>query len=638
MREWFRSSEFALVSAGEIPTNEAAFSRFAADRGWRADPRRARPAPAKGGGWEYHFTLAPIEVQARLTALAAAEAPSIVEARSNPVWEVFERLSTKARDEAASRLAAVELVERLALRGGRSAAVAQASRERGVSTSTLYGWLSIADSVARADRLPALAPRRQGRTSTADCDARAWDFLVADYLRLEAPCFEACDRRMREAAAEHGWSPIPSARTLKRRLEREIPRTSMAVGRQGRDALKKLYPAQQRERSHFGPLQATNIDGHKLDLFVKVEGQDKPCRVVLVAIQDLGTGMVVGWNLDLTETRESVRLAIADMVEDFGICEEMYLDNGRGFASKLISGGSPTRFRFKVRADEPSGVLTQLGIRCHWTTPYSGQSKPIERAFRDLAEEIAKHPVCAGAYTGNKPDAKPENYGRTAIPFADLEALVAREVERHNTRVGRRGMGMNGRSFLQVWNDKIAAGAMVQRGSAEQRRMLLMASEAITVRRDQPAIWFMGNRYWHESLIDQAGSKVLIRFDPRALWEPVAAYTFDGRFLAMAECIATTGFDDAEAARRHGRDRRAFEKAKRDAAALGKRLDDDAFRRLLAVPEASEPEAPKVVRLVANGRPRIQNDSFDEDFERGVAMLAERSVLPFGRKGDDDAR
>lgn len=637
MREWFRSAEFAAASAGEIPTDEKGFRRYAAAKGWRGDRRRARMSAERGGGWEYHYSLAPAEVQLRLTTLAQAGAPAF-EAPSSPAWQHFERLPKKVKSEAATRLAAIDQVERVSGTAGRSAAVAMVATQRGVSTSTIYGWLGLVDSVPRNDRLPALAPRRQGRTATAECDPRAWDFLVADYLRPEAPCFEACDRRMREAAAEQSWAPIPSAKTLKRRIEREFPAAVLTAERKGREGLKKLYPAQQRDRSHFDPLEAVNIDGHKLDLFVKVPGQDAPTRVMLVAIQDLGTGMIVGWNLDLSETRESVRLAIADMVEDFGIPADMYLDNGRAFASKLISGGSPTRFRFRVRADEPSGVLTQLGVRCHWTTPYSGQSKPIERAFRDLAEEIAKHPLCQGAYTGNTPAAKPENYGRTAIPFEDLEALVAPEIVRHNTREGRRGCGMNGRSFLQVWKDKIDAGAFVQRGSIEQRRMLLLASEQIAVRRDQPAIHFMGNRYWHESLIDQAGSKIVIRFDPRALWEPVAVYGLDGRYLCTADCIDMTGFDDSEAAHRHSRDRRAFERAQRQAAALGKRLSDDEFKRFLAsaTPEAA-PDAPKVVRLVANG-PRLPAFD-DEQFRRGVELLDRQQgeVLAFTRKENGGA-
>ncbi|WP_245528436.1 transposase domain-containing protein [Gluconobacter morbifer] len=48
------------------------------------------------------------------------------------------------------------------------------------------------------------------------------------------------------------------------------------------------------------------------------------------------------------------------------------------------TGGIPNRFRFKVKEDEPVGIMTQLGVEVHWTTPYSGQSKPIERAWTGL--------------------------------------------------------------------------------------------------------------------------------------------------------------------------------------------------------------------------------------------------------------
>lgn len=167
-------------------------------------------------------------------------------------------------------------------------------------------------------------------------------------------------------------------------------------------------------------------------------GQDAPTRVILVAIQDLGTGMIVGWNLDFSETRESVRLANAEMVEDFGIQADMYLDSGRAFASKLISGGSPTRFQFRVRADEPSGVLTQLGV--------------VATGRRRIPANQSRSSEPSGIWPRGSPStrsalaptratrlAKPENYGKAAIDFADLEKIVGKEIIRHNVREGRRG-------------------------------------------------------------------------------------------------------------------------------------------------------------------------------------------------------
>ena len=61
------------------------------------------------------------------------------------------------------------------------------------------------------------------------------------------------------------------------------------------------------------------------------------------------------------------------------------VDNGRGFASKWMTGGSEWRFRGKVTAEEQTGVFRTLGTEVHFALPRHGQSKPIERLFRDGA-------------------------------------------------------------------------------------------------------------------------------------------------------------------------------------------------------------------------------------------------------------
>jgi hypothetical protein len=57
-----------------------------------------------------------------------------------------------------------------------------------------------------------------------------------------------------------------------------------------------------------------------------------------------GVGKLLGWRLGETETAAVARLAFADVVRDFGIPGHVYLDNGRAFASKNMTGGVATRF------------------------------------------------------------------------------------------------------------------------------------------------------------------------------------------------------------------------------------------------------------------------------------------------------
>src|SRR5690606_30876154 len=114
----------------------------------------------------------------------------------------------------------------------------------------------------------------------------------------------------------------------------------------------------------------------------------------------------------------------------------------------------------------------------------SGQSKPIERAFRDLAENIAKHPFCAGAYTGNTPDAKPENYASRAIPFAEFSAHVDRMIAEHNARPGRKAGNAKGRSFDETFAASLEDPASLVRWPTENQRALwLLAAERIRTKK-----------------------------------------------------------------------------------------------------------------------------------------------------------
>ncbi len=177
-----------------------------------------------------------------------------------------------------------------------------------------------------------------------------------------------------------------------------------------------------------------------------------------------------------------MRLAFGDVVENYGIPDHCWLDNGRDFASHWITGGTPNRYRFKVRDDTPDGLMPQLGVQVHWTKPYSGQSKPIERAFRDFAGDIAKHPAFAGAYVGHKPTAKPENYGAKAVDIETFLRVTGEGIAEHNARTGRRSHVAQLRSFDQAFAASYAQSPI--RVAAEwQRRLWLLAAEAITISR-----------------------------------------------------------------------------------------------------------------------------------------------------------
>ncbi|MQP64737.1 hypothetical protein GE253_05190 [Niveispirillum sp. SYP-B3756] len=632
-KEWFSASALAALKLPGLPTSERRCRDRAISEGWKA-----RTSSLRGGGKEYHIDSLPAPAQTWLRRQAEPkQEPATVE--SAVLWAHFERLPQQHKDEAASRLKAVLECEALAASIGASKAEARTAAAYGCTPVTLRRWRAAVKGKARADWMAILAPRYsvQGRTPK-DIPAEAWDIFLADYLRLEEPTATACYERLCRIAKTKEWGgPLPSCKTFLRRVERDVPEAVRVLKREGREALDRLFPHQERDRAVFRAMEAVNADGHKLDIFAKadddVEGKH-PFRPLILAIQDLFSGMIVGYRLADAENAETVRLAFGDAFGRFGPADDVYLDNGRGFAAKWITGGTVSRFRFKVKPEEPTGCLVAAGCRIHWATPYRGQVKPIERAFRDLCEYIAKHPAFAGAYTGNRPDAKPENYGSRAIPMALVREIVAVEIAAHNDRQGRRSATCGGRSFAETFAASYAA-AMPRRLTDEQRRLFWLASERVTADAMDGAVSIYGARYWHETLTEYRRQKLTIRFDPENLSAGAALYTMDGRFICDASLINRVAFNDTSAAKELAREKKRFKAAVRTQADALTRIDALTVAAMLpGAPAPSDAPAAKVVRpkFGRGQKPTINQEDIDARVNASITRLADQHEAKMRRK------
>jgi putative transposase len=608
-REWFTAAEILPAARHPLPDTMSALTAFIVQQDWQRDGRRARVRFGRGGGYEYHLSLLPSATRAALLAVDETAISEAVDAAAKPVrsvlWDGFERLPDSAKARAAQRLAAVQAVLGAGPGVTRQQAVAAAAAAHGVAASSLWGWLARVAGVAVTDWLPALADQRGGQErAKAEIHADAWDYFLADYLRREQPGLAACYDRLQRIAPVHGWGRLPALKTLQRRLAAEVPKAAQALARKGREASKVMIPAQRRDRTVFASLQAVNADGYRHNVFVKWP-DGTVGRPISIAFQDLRSGLWLARRTDRSENKEATRLAIGDVVMRHGVPEHVYFDNGRHFSSKWLTGRMPFRFRFKVRDEEPAGILTTLGVKVHFTTPYSGRSKPIERSFKDIGEYLDKHPQFAGAWTGNNPLAKPENYASAAVPLELFERVCASEIAAHNAREGRRGYGMEGRSFQQAFLDH-APELGFRKAAPEQRRLFLLAAEGVTARKPDGRIELFDNRFWCDELAERIGQKLIVRFDPQALHEGVAIYTLDNRYVADAARLDDVGFNSVDDAREAARLQTQIQRSRRELLDLAVKLDEAEMKRLspVGLPEEPQPQPQKVQRLVANGAPR----------------------------------
>lgn len=585
----FTAAELAAMRVPGLPGSARAIRRRAAREGWATDDRSGR------GGRSLAYLLDTLPRDIR----AALETPA-------------EEAQLDARLERAvlDRIAMVQRIADSVTRGAScTVAVEDAARAYRCSSRTARRAYDLVRHRPVAEWSTLLAPKwRAGtRFETAAIHPEAWDYFKSDYLAPEEPAAKACYRRTCDVAKTRPhWGQLPSYRTFFRRLLREVPAATRTFCRKGEEAfLRRAVPPQIRSRAHLAALDAVVGDGHKLDVFVRVPGVQAPKRAMLVGLQDLYSGKLIAWRIGVAESSEEVRLAMADVVLTWGIPRAAYFDNGMAFAAKVNTGGTRTRFRYRADDDEAKGVFTRLGIEVHWATPYHGQSKPIERFFRDVAEELSKHPAFRGAYTGRSHDTKPENYGSRAVDLDELVEMAGPIIARLNARDGRETEVCRGRSYDAVFEESYSR-ATIRKVTEAEARFLLLPSVKLRVRRTHANLRLHGNIYWCAALVEHESRELIVHYDPAELKRGLFVYDTSGRYIGFAACQHAVGFDDVAAAKAVARKKAETLKLARKSAALERPLSsrelDEMHRPAIGAP----PRKPRAGVIAPNFRSRVE--------------------------------
>ena len=557
---WWTAQELAEAALPDMPNTRQGLDAHVKKGGWRGHPQFARRRTGRGGGWEYFWKLLPSRAQVAL--LRADDAAPVADQRPNrdEAWTYYDALPEKAKKKALTRLAILRKVESLSDALTKDGAVRAVAREDGVSARSVWNWFERVEGIDLADRLPYLADRHAAAAKpvkTAEYSPEFFEYLKGAYLRPEPISFSGAYATVVDIAKAQGWT-IPCERTMRRRIE-EIPRVQRVYAREGLAGLERCFPPQRRDRTQMAPLEGVNADFHKFDFMVQWPGIEKPIRPQVVAFQDLYSNKFLSWRYDVNPNRFATVSAFGEMVEKFGIPKHVTFDNGREFANKWLTGGVDNRFRFKVLEDDPLGILPLLGIELHFATPHHGQAKPIERAFRDLADRVAKDPRFAGAYVGNRPDNKPANYGQCVIPFEEFRRICDEGIMAHNARQGRLTDTAKGRSFDETFAEAYAR-TPIRRATDEQRRLWLLGQEVKKLHRDHGRFKIFEAEYWSDWMSEYAGEKVIGRFDPLDLNAGLYIYSLDGKFLGFADCLKAAPFYDYAEAKAHAKRKSAWKK------------------------------------------------------------------------------
>lgn len=416
-----------------------------------------------------------------------------------------------------------------------------------------------------------LLPRYKGRIKEADLTGEAWDWIRARWLSTSEPPAHVVIKEARKQGKARGWV-LPSDKTIIRKLN-AIPAPIVLLGRKGKEAFDATYPAAERDFAAYDLHDTWVSDGRRMDVFCRWP-DGTVSRPFIVAWCDMRTRKVLGTRGGLNPSSNLTLASFHAALSRIGIKpKRCLLDNGREYASKQVTGGQKTRYRFKIKEDEPIGALTRMGITADWARPYRGQEKPIESFWKYIANHLDKLPEFQGAYCGKNAASKPEDFDQDkAIPLEIYAAKLTEVLEEFNCRT-HRGRGMDGKSPAQLCDELMQAEPHKEwpQPAAEHLRLLCLEQKMLTLNNKDASIKFkfagFGEaRYWAEALADlpkaARSKKYAVFHNPEDPDIPVVVY--DGeRMIGEAQRMGLVG--NKEAAMQHCIDKAAFKKPRAEA-------------------------------------------------------------------------
>lgn len=431
------------------------------------------------------------------------------------------------------------------------------------------------------------------------------EYFKSLYLQQSKPTLEFCFCETQVKAKQTGET-IPGIKAF-RNLVKSIPFTELVIGREGKKAFEdKCMPTKERDYTSLAPNEIWVADHHEWDIFVRVpdgSGGWKATRPWGSYWIDQRTRKILSSFLrDGSPNADIVLGSFAMAVEEFGIPQRVYLDNGKDYKAKDLFLDEDNNKVYK-------NLSENLHIETTYAIPYNARAKLIERAFRTFESELATmYPSYAGRNAKDRPE---ECSGQEVMELITLEEFI----EHHNKYVyqiynenAHRGNGMEKKSPNYMYNTL----PFVKRVMSEDTLYFCLLRVKGTRIIQKEGITFNYTRYINPEFQNHVKENVLVKYNPA---NPELLYIFDleENFLFTATKKQLSSFnstkenyEEANRSIKLARDCALNgykpNKAIRSTEAIGERLD------LIANSIEKAPETePKTVGLVRN--PKMEENA-----------------------------
>ena len=393
---------------------------------------------------------------------------------------------------------------------------------------TTYPSLSLALRKYNQDGIAALLSNYGvHRRGISKLDENCFEYFKSIYLREGAPSAETSWNITLGFAKQQGINleNFPTSKTFIRRLRAEVPKQAIFMARHGDASWNKKYANYvPRDYSELNAGVCWVSDHAQIDVAVSFNGT--VCFPWATVFRDAKTSKWLGWFLHAdSPNSDHIFQAFYYGVLNFGIPEDVYLDNGKDYRCKDFAGGR-TRV-IKVKHKNNGGSLIQnLGINIHFALPYNAQTKPVERDFLKIKEFLSKGFV---GYRGGKITERPEKLkneikNEQIMQFDDFKKLFDRFIEEYLNKRPSKGKVLQGKCPDELWAEEFTKKKVISKDAL--KLFCMRTTNNVTIKRNGIFDSQLQISYWAEWMITEKGRKVYIRRDINAYQE---AWVFDAQ-------------------------------------------------------------------------------------------------------------
>lgn len=416
----------------------------------------------------------------------------------------------------------------------------------------------------RAENWDGLLDKRgKWRKGKSSIDETIWQAFLSYYLDESQHPIERCYQYTQlwaQQAHPELLDGIPAYSSFYRRIQADIAEPVKVLGREGPKAyrdrcapyIRRVYDDMQSNEYWIG-------DNHTFDIITEgANGQRH--RLYLTAFFDALSGIFTGFSVVENPSSDATIYALRKGILQYGIPQNLYLDNGREFLTHDVGGLGHRRKKNNSWIITPPPIFNRLGITMTNALVRNARAKTIERRFRDVKDQLSR---LFATYTGGTVVEKPErlkdvlksgNVPTDKQLFDDVETLLTGyfNESQYNGPVAR-FKGMNRMDvYLENLHKKRVA-------SEEDLSLMLMRTEKPhKVGRRGVHVTVAGCKldYWDDDLVaNYFGKLAYVRYDPEDLTN-VRVYDENDRY------IKTVAADDLTI-QRYGADKESIKAAQR---------------------------------------------------------------------------